>query len=321
MEPEVETSCASSAAAAAPLPPLPPHFATLDAAAEAAALGALAAAPPAFGSKKRRREATRASRPCHEFAASGSCAYGAACKYAHGEALEAAPEAQGRAAMRALALRREQLFVGGGESGDGGAASAPSAPAHAPAAPLPAAAAAAGFTALERMVGPTVTPMSMVRRYYTRLFAPGVSPPGGAAPPGWDAYVYLQANCVAVVGLAPSHALLHAASPVTSVAFAALPGTVWGKAPWVEADTVIALATTADGRAWPLRAGVRGTLTEPNPRRAAEPHLLRAHAATRGHLAVITLHAKRVLEATQGLLGEADFTALCRARGLPGPSD
>jgi hypothetical protein len=201
--------------------------------------------------------------------------------------------------MRALAQQRERLFVAGG--GEQALAAAPRA------APLPA------TSPLDRMVGPQVTPLSVVARYYTRMFAPGV---GGAAPPGWDNYVYLQANCVAVVGLAPSHALLAHASPVAALAFTPPPALVPGKPPWVEADTVVAVATTADGRQWPLRAGLRGTLTELNRRLEANPRLLNTHAATRGHLAVVTLAAKRVPDATRGLLGEAEFQTLCRARGL-----
>jgi hypothetical protein len=217
--------------------------------------------------------------------------------------------------MRALAQQRERLFVAGGGGEEAGAPSSSSSTAAAAAADAAAAAAAApSAAALERMVGPQVTPLSVVARYYTRLFAPGV---GGVAPPGWDTYVYLQANCVAIVGLAPSHALLAHASPVAALAFTPPAALVPGKPAWLEADTVLAVATTEDGRQWPLRAGLRGTLTELNSRLEANPGLLKSHAATRGHLAVLTLAAKRVPDATRGLLGEQEFHALCRARGLP----
>jgi hypothetical protein len=304
------SSISLAAAAAAAAPSYPPHFTVLDPHAEALILASLQSAPPVFGSKKRRREATRCSRPCHSFAATGTCTYGDACRFAHGEAASQAPAEEGRDVMRALAQRRERLFAaGGGGGGEGGGGDGSSGGGGAPLPPPP-----PPPVGLDRMVGPQVTPLSVVARYYTRMFAPGV---GGVAPPGWDTYVYLQANCVAVVGLAPSHALLAHPSPLAALAFTPPPALVPGKSPWVEADTVVAVATTEDGRQWPLRAGLRGTLTELNSRLEANPALLKSHAATRGHLAVLTLAAKRVPDATRVLLGEEDFHALCRARGLP----
>jgi hypothetical protein len=90
--------------------------------------------------------------------------------------------------------------------------------------------------------------------------------------------------------------------PVVRVAFAralADAGGVSGKhkrgAAWVEADTVIAVATTADGREWPLRAGVRASVLEINARLEAEPWLLTQKAPTAGFLAVVNMQLKRVL--------------------------
>jgi hypothetical protein len=175
---------------------------------------------------------------------------------------------------------------------------------------------------LAALVGPTVTPLSMVARFYTRLFSPGQD----AARCSEDQYVHLQANRIAIVGLAPAHPLLRLHLVVKSVVFnAALVGgpALTGKhkhgALWVEADTVIATATTEDGRSWPLRAGVRANLLELNSRLEAEPWLLTAKAPTAGFLAVVNMQLKRVLEVTAGLLGEEDYAQLCGARGLPGP--
>ena len=49
--------------------------------------------------------------------------------------------------------------------------------------------------------------------------------------------------------------------------------------------------------------------------------LLTRKAPTVGHLAVLNVHLKRVLEVTSGLLSEAAYGDLCAARGLPGPRD
>lgn len=174
---------------------------------------------------------------------------------------------------------------------------------------------------LAALVGPTVTPLSMVARFYTRLFSPGQDTTRCSE----DQYVHLQANRIAIVGLAPAHPLLRLRLVVKSVVFnAALVGpALTGKhkhgALWVEADTVIATATTEDGRSWPLRAGVRANLLELNSRLEAEPWLLTSKAPTAGFLAVVNMQLKRVLEVTAGLLSEEDYAQLCGARGLPGP--
>jgi len=246
----------------------------------------------------------------------------------------------GRETLRTLAQEREQKFimgggggegaapssvcddstVGGGASGGGAAASSAAA-----AAAAPAASSVLAGTMSERLVGPQVTPLSAVARYYTRLFSPGCGV--GASSPGWDIFVHLQANKCCVVGLAAAHPLLlHAArtSPLASLALAPamasgvqLSGKRKKGALWVEAETVIAIATTADGRAWPLRAGMRGSLVEFNLRLLTHPGLLTKKPATQGHLAIILTDLKRVMEVTRGLLGEEDYATLCAARGLP----
>jgi hypothetical protein len=314
------------------------HYATLDPAAEAAALATIVAYV-AEGSKKRRREALKGSQPCHEFARTGACKFGDACRFGH-EVVKEGPDA--REHMRGLAIAREARFVGGagegagmgggagaGAGADGGAGAGASADAAATDAAAGSGAGAApvadaALSGLAHMVGRAVTPLSMIERFYTRLFAPGAD----AARRGADQYVHLQANRVALVGLAPAHPLLRLRLAVTSVVFDArltAAETPTGKhkhgALWVEADTVIATATTADGRTWPLRAGVRAMVLEVNARLEAEPALLTRKAPTVGHLAVLNVHLKRVLEVTSGLLTEAAYGDLCAARGLPGPRD
>jgi len=242
--------------------------------------------------------------------------------------------------MRALAIEREKLFVRGGVSAgnlsqiDGGLDYTQATPVAAAAQSNPINSTLSSLSALgsaqERMVGPQVSHLSQVARYYTRMFSPGLGSGSPGNAPGWDIYVHLQANRVSVVGLAYAHPLLlHAkGSPLVSVAFlptfANISEHLSGKRKkgslWVEATTVIANATTADGRVWPLRAGMRGNLVEVNQRLVTHPTLLIKKPATQGHLALIITHLKRVLEVTRELLSETDYTALCTARGLPGPT-
>jgi hypothetical protein len=337
-------------------PPFPVYFTTLDPALESLILSKLPprqGAQAGHGAKKRRREEMRGTQSCHSWASTGTCSYGDACRYSHSDVVAPVVEQRGKDQMRALAIEREKLFIQGGVAAGGvegaesvgtgeATAAAASTSASASAGSAASASAPAGAyakvpdlatlsslgNAQERMVGPQVTPLSQVARYYTRMFSPGMGR-GGAAP-GWDIYVHLQANRVCVVGVASAHPLLHHAatvSPILSIAyqptFAAIATSLSGKRKkgslWVEADTVIAHATTADGLVWPLRAGMRGSLVEVNHRLATHPTLLTKKPATQGHLAVIMTHFKRVLEVTQDLLSEAHYAQLCAARGLPGP--
>ena len=337
---------AAEAAAAAPprAPPvkeavIPPHYTVLDAALEALVLSRLPAQSGGAGSKKRRREELKATRSCYDWVNTGACSYGEACRYSHDPAVKPEQGNRSRNTLRALAQEREHLFVTGTVAGSSSSSSSSSAAgggggeAPAPGAPAPSAASAAVSTFLasttleDRLVGPQVTPLSALARYYTRLYSPGTG--AGASSPGWDTYVHLQANKCCVVGLAAAHPLLlHAArcSPIVALALApalAAPGamSLSGKrkkgAVWVEAETVLATATTADGRQWPLRAGMRGSLVEFNARLLARPGLLTLRPATQGHLAVVLTDLKRVLEVTRGLMGEGDYAQLCAARGLP----
>jgi hypothetical protein len=360
-------AAAASAPAASPPAPkeeaYPPHFSVLDAPLQARMLARLPAHTGGAGSKKRRREEIKATRSCYDWANKGACSYGDACRYSHDATLKPDLGNRGRNTLRALAQEREHLFVtgvaageagagGGGGGGGGGseagvpedaaagassssASSSSDAAAPAAASYATSAASAAAVTALlasttsqERLVGPQVTPLSALARYYTRLYSPGTGT--GASSPGWDTYVHLQANKCCVVGLAAAHPLLlHAAraSPVVSLTLSpalAAPGgmpQLSGKrkkgAVWVEAETVLATAVTEDGRVWPLRAGMRGSLVEFNTRLLERPALLTRRPATQGHLAIILTDLKRVLEVTRGLLCEADYAGLCASRGLP----
>lgn len=324
------------------------YFTTLDAALEALILSKLPpkqGAQSGHGAKKRRREEMRGTQSCHSWVSTGTCSYGDACRYSHSDVVAPVVEQRGKDQMRALAIEREKLFIkggvasggveGGAEGGDGagaggaagGGAAGSSTAATTTKVPDLATLSTLG-NAQERMVGPQVTPLSQVARYYTRMFSPGVGK--GGASPGWDIYVHLQANRVCVVGVASAHPLLHHAatvSPLLSIAyqpaFAGIATSLSGKRKkgslWVEADTVIAHATTADGLVWPLRAGMRGSLVEVNHRLATHPTLLTKKPATQGHLAVIMTHFKRVLEVTQDLLSETHYAQLCAARGQPGP--
>lgn len=214
----------------------------------------------------------------------------------------------------------------GGVAGSSGAGNAGAADAAGAIDEDCAAADGAEGTRVDAMVGPSVTPLSMVARYYTRLYAPDAGG-RGVGDRGWDVYCYLQANRVCVMGLAPAHPILRLHLRVTRVEFApALRGVapLTGKRKrgqvFVEANTILATAHTADGRAWPLRAGMRCGLLELNTALEGDPRLLERKPATRGHLAVGCIALKHVAAATAALLGEADYAQLCAARGLPAPA-
>lgn len=344
------------------------YFTTLDAARAEAVLAKIVV-HTVSGSKKRRREDRRGTQPCYEYARTGVCKFGEACRYGH-DTFKATTDESAKVVMRKLATQRAANFTaggssagvdlgaddvgGGGASGGAGAAAediraegaAPEASdagavasdtvfaAAAVTAPPTAAGAAAesvlkeadagvvALVGLAALVGPTVTPLSMVARFYTRLFSPGQD----VTRRSEDQYVHLQANRIAIVGIAPAHPLLRLRLAVKSVVFnvalvggPALTGKHKHGAAWIEADTVIATATTEDGRTWPLRAGVRANLLELNSRLEAEPWLLTAKAPTTGFLAVVNMQLKRVIEVTAGLLSEEDYAELCTARALPGP--
>lgn len=287
------------------------HFTVLDAEAEAEALSTVIISGAA-GSKKRRREAQRGSQPCHEFARSGACKYGDSCRFGH-EVVKEGPDA--RSHMRGLAVARAARF-------EGGAAASAEADAGAEGEQRleEDAVEDVALAGLSAMVGPTVTPLSMIERFYTRLFSLGVD----AIRRGEDQFVHLQANRVALVGIAPAHPLLRLGLTVQSVAFdqkhfsaSAPTGKHKHGAIWVEAETIIATATTTDGRTWPLRAGVRACVLEVNTRLELEPMLLTQKAPTLGHIAVLNIHLKRVFEVTNALVKEAEYEKLCAARGLP----
>ena len=328
-QPSAGAGAGAGAAPAPQLPPtaFPPHFVVVDAALEALMLSRLPT-HGAAGSKKRRREEMKGSKSCYEWANTGTCAFGEACRYSHDAVAKPETGHKGRETLRALAQEREVLFVtggagGGGAEGGGAGAGAAAAAASAAATAPAAASLLAATTSQERLVGPQVTPLSALARYYTRLYSPGTGT--GASSPGWDTYVHLQANKCCVVGLASAHPLLLHASPLVSVAFAPalasgaqqLSGKRKKGAVWVEAETVLATATTADGRTWPLRAGMRGSLVECNLRLQAHPSLLAKRPATQGHLAIILTDLKRVLEVTRSLMCEGDYASLCASRGLP----
>eukprot|EP00727_Mastigamoeba_balamuthi_P011153 m51a1_g6660 putative protein fam206a-like (184) ;mRNA; f:161254-161888 len=109
-----------------------------------------------------------------------------------------------------------------------------------------------------------------------------------------DQYVYQHHNKLLLVGVAPTHAMLAAASGgVTRVEFAASAANrvIHGKRKtgglWLEPRTAICEVTTGDGRVHKVRSCVRGHLLEVNDRLAAEPALLGTAAATLGWIAIV----------------------------------
>ena len=105
---------------------------------------------------------------------------------------------------------------------------------------------------------------SVVERYYTQLFGVDLT-----ERPRHDQYVYMHSNSICVVGVAPSHAMFHCGSPITSVSFE-----IKGRAgkvlrdltviefsgkkkrgcPTVQEDTTICQVTVADGRVFNICA-------------------------------------------------------------------
>ena len=139
--------------------------------------------------------------------------------------------------------------------------------------------------------------------------------------------MHLQANRVCLVGLAPAHPLVRLRLDVVRVVFnpalreCAVPsGRKKRGGGFVEASTLLATATTRDGREWPLHSALRANLVELNLRLEEEPALLTRKHATAGHLAVLSLQLKSVIEVTAGLLSEESYEQLCAARGLPPPA-
>ena len=208
--------------------------------------------------------------------------------------------------------------------------------------PAPADAADALGEALPALSASRVTPLTSLRRYYTRLFLPdaGVRAPpagtsacgggggggggGGVSTRGHDHYVHLQSNRVCIVGLAPAHPAVRrgAQAPAVRVDFAeplralAVSGKRKRGALIVEPGRELARVTLADGRSYPVRACVAARVLEVNTRLRDEPALLTELPLTLGFVAVLELQLAHVVAARATLLDEDRYARLLAARGL-----
>ena len=206
----------------------------------------------------------------------------------------------------------------------GGASETFASPSASPA-PLSAQACSAAATA----PSPSSAPAPVLARYYTSYLTRA-----GAA----EALFHVHSNQTHVCCLSPRHALVAALrggggvcstvvaswrwAPVVAhlsaqgCAAAAAAGDKRSKRSqraMVDRETVLATARTADGREWPLRAGVRGWVIELNDRLdepAGATALLRDAPAEAGWLAILSLPSRMRALATADAARVADVAAL-----------
>jgi len=201
-----------------------------------------------------------------------------------------------------------------------------SAPSSASPSPLPAQACASAAAS-----APSPAPAPVLARYYTSYLTRA----GAAA-----ALFHVHSNQTHVSCLSPRHALVAALrggggggvcstvvaswrwAPVVAhlsaqgCAAAAAAGDKRSKRSqraMVDRETVLATARTADGREWPLRAGVRGWVIELNDRLdepADATALLRDAPAEAGWLAILSLPSRMRALATADAVHVADVAAL-----------
>jgi hypothetical protein len=315
-------------------------------------------AMPDEGSRKRRREEIRHTRgPCHEYRKAGSCRFGARCRFAHDEQQGPSSTTSARVVLRKLTEARAVGYeLGGsrveamnedGTSASTNTAASASAAAAASTAMEDAHAAAASIddticatdgdaapgdaenpdddemreaAAMDsmRQAGHVMTPLSMVQRYYTRLYAPDM---GGVR--GDDQFVYLQSNRICIVGLAPSHSFFREGHTATKIEFASqvadmhISGKRKKGVVFLEPYQVVATIHTTSGKVFSVRAGMRSGVVEVNKRLVLEPHLLNEKPATAGHIAVLECKLHRILDVHKSLLSQPLYERLCEIRGFP----
>jgi hypothetical protein len=158
----------------------------------------------------------------------------------------------------------------------------------------------------------------MTARYYTTFYSPDAD-----GVPGNDQFVHVQSNRICIVGLAPSHPIVRGRLVASSVVYAPQMDklNVSGKRKhgnvFVDNRQPLATVTTACGRVFVIRAGMRGDVLELNAALATSPGLVASHPTTNGHIAVLDVKLHRLADMQKGLLGWEDYAALCAARGLP----
>jgi hypothetical protein len=147
--------------------------------------------------------------------------------------------------------------------------------------------------------------------------------PDADGTPGNDQYVHIQSNRVCIIGLAPSHPIIREQMHIKSVKFAQSVHAieVSGKRKrglvYVDHRTTLLTVHTVCGKTYGVRAGMRGDVMEVNSALLQLPDLLRSHPASAGHIAVLNLKLKSVLELHASLMPQEDYAELCALRGLP----
>jgi len=327
----------------------PDTLPSLDAATEAALLASIAPAAGGGGGSRKRQREERQARPCHAFADTGACKFGALCKFSHA-ARSAGPgpapltrqsaEAAARSLLRGLTTERarrvgeggdapdepsivgatgEGADCGGGDGGggdgggDGGGSDGGDNCGEPHFAPT-----SSAFEELPALSASTITPLTYVQRYYTRLFLPDGGVPSCR---GQDHYVHLQSNRVCIVGVAPAHPAARAGSRVVAVDFSdalrklAVSGKRKRGSVAVEPGYPLARVRLADGRSYVVRACLSARVLEVNRRLETEPGLLGALPETAGFVAILELQLAKVVAARATLLSEARYAQLLACRG------
>lgn len=291
------------------------------------------------GSRKRKRDEMKAERGvCHSFVQQGVCRFGERCKFMHSEAPGAASAPSARDVLRQLTEERAPAYQLGntvrptavGDALDSAEPDLDELDDEQREA-----------SAMESMrLAPRMTHLSMVQRYYTRLYAPDA---GGERC--HDEYLYLQSNRICVLGIAPSHPIFSNSDPVAAVTFAEhlMDLHVSGKkkhgVQFLEPHQEIATITTASGRKYCVRAAIRAGIIEINKRLIAQPHLVTTKVSSRqraafvallslnarclvllqpasaGHFAVLECKLHRILDLKQALLDQPTYERLCSLRG------
>lgn len=311
----------------------------------------------AFGSRKKRKEEQRGTQVCRAWQSTGECKFGDECKFAHHTNVKATSDEMGRMTLREMGSKRARMSVSAAvlssdvaadKEGDGQNGTRWDQNGDSNFEMLPAVA-EKNVTSLSfvlkyftRLYAPdcggvrgrdqgyyiqsnksciiTLAPSHPILRGSRKLFKDANGQAG-------DSGGILTPSAPTSDGIATESDIkaMFTGKPlkVVKVEFSkelqecATKGKRKRGQVFIEPHQIIAIATTEDGREWPIYGGIRGGVVELNKRLETEPWLLSTKPGTAGYIAIILLQLHRIADISKALLTQDQYEQLCSIRGVP----
>jgi hypothetical protein len=159
-----------------------------------------------------------------------------------------------------------------------------------------------------------------ISKYFKRYYKVGAQ-----TVMGHDQYVYLHANNLAVIGIAPSHPILRTQDKVRCISFKQekrdltanqVSGSKKKQAFILRPEVPMCSVTMNDGSVHALSSVIRGKLIEINPKLTQNPNLILESPHDVGYICILHPRSSDILDITNSLLDEMDYKQHLKSLGI-----